>query len=391
MPAIFSSDCNFRASEELRKIISLPCRLGGLAIPNIVEEFRFGYHFAGEADATIMNQLRDGDFRDPRFVYNKYEHFKSREKAKQEKMKRVQSNLQRIIEKLKGRPKEKNSEILLKLLAAFSQNGASAWLSVPAIAKFNFILNCIQFRDMLCVRYNIPIPDLPKKCACGLINDLQHASVCKKGGFQIGHHDHTVAIWTDLLSASGARDIRREVQVNIDAGSARNYDSPLQQRSDISAVDGNGNHTHFDITNISTIAASHLWKESKSVYKNAENQKEQKYQLVRDGLKQNLIPLVHNGITGLPQLKAQKLFKELVSVIAHKTDQHQSDVTLSYRIQFSFAAVRNMSLKLRGNKVKPRKPLQLSHTHTYTETLIAWKVRNFGGDFWSDGVEEIGL
>ena len=101
--------------------------------------------------------------------------------------------------------------------------------------------------------------------------------------------------------------------------------------------------------------------------------------------------MVHNGITGLPQLKAQKLFKELVTVIAHKSDQHQSDVTLSYRIQFSFAAVRNMSLKLRGNKVKPRKPLQLSHTHTYTETLIAWKVRNFGGDFWSDGVEEIGL
>ena len=74
-----------------------------------------------------------------------------------------------------------------------------------------------------------------------------------------------------------------------------------------------------------------------------------------------------------------------------QTDQHQSDVTFSYRIQFSFAVVRNMSLKLRGNKVKPRIPLQLSHTHTYTETLIAWKIRNFGGDFWSDGVEEIGL
>jgi hypothetical protein len=48
-----------------------------------------------------------------------------------------------------------------------------------------------------------------------------------------------------------------------------------------------------------------------------------------------------------------------------------------------------MSLKLRGNTVNPRKPLQLFHTHTYTEPLIACKIRNFGGDFWSDRVEEI--
>ena len=109
-----------------------------------------------------MLYLESGDFRDQKFVYNKYEHFKSREKAKQEKMKRVHSNLQIITEKLKAKPQDKNARFLLKLLEAFSQNGASAWLSIPALAKFNFILNCIQFRDMACVRYNIPIPDLPK-------------------------------------------------------------------------------------------------------------------------------------------------------------------------------------------------------------------------------------
>ena len=78
-----------------------------------------------------------------------------------------------------------------------------------------------------------------------------------------------MAIWTDLLSASGARDIRREVQVNVDAGSLGNYDSP-QLRTDFSAVDDNGHTTHFDVTNVNTIAPSHLWKESKPVYKYSE-------------------------------------------------------------------------------------------------------------------------
>ena len=63
----------------------------------------------------------------------------------------------------------------------------------------------------------------------------------------------------------------------------------------------------------------------------------------------------------------------------------------SARVRLAIAAAKTMSQNLRGNRSKPRKMLQFSQSHRFTETLIAWKIRNYGGDFWSDGNEKLGL
>ena len=177
---------------------------------------------------------------------------------------------------------------------------------------------------------------------------------------------------------------------NINAFPPENKTPAL--RSDIAVDDDYNNTTHYDVTNVNPISKSHIENKATSVFKAAEQMKNMKYkQVIKDQLKHDFVPLVHNSITGLPQLGAEKLFKQLIRNVANHTDQHYPDVMISYRVRLAIAAAKTMSQNLRGNRSKPRKMIQFSQSHRFTETLIAWKIRNYGGDFWSDGHEELGL
>ena len=52
-----------------------------------------------------------------------------------------------------------------------------------------FTLNKEEFRDALALRYNRTVTNLPSKCACGEIFNVNHAMNCKKGGFVSILHD----------------------------------------------------------------------------------------------------------------------------------------------------------------------------------------------------------
>ena len=75
---------------------------------------------------------------------------------------------------------------------AFEQNrekGASSWLSVLPLRDHGFTLNKEEFRDALALRYNRTVTNLPSKCPCGEIFNVNHAMNCKKGGFVSIRHD----------------------------------------------------------------------------------------------------------------------------------------------------------------------------------------------------------
>ena len=134
---------------------------------------------------------------------------------------------------------------------------------------------------------------------------------------------------------------------------------------------------------VNPIANSHIHKEIKAVYKYAAQAKNRKYKDVcRDHNKASFTPLIHNSISGLPQLKAQSLFKDLVQNIANFTDQAYSMV--AYRARLALAAVKAMSQNLRGNRVRPKSNFTSAfRPHNFSETLLAWRIRNNGGDSWS--------
>ena len=60
------------------------------------------------------------------------------------------------------------------------EKGASSWLSVLPLRDHGFTLNKEEFRDALALRYNRTVTNLPSKCACREIFNVNHAMNCKK-------------------------------------------------------------------------------------------------------------------------------------------------------------------------------------------------------------------
>ena len=69
---------------------------------------------------------------------------------------------------------ESLSPDLLQVLQQTLDKGASSWLNAIPIEEHGLALNKQEFRDSLCLRYNLPLPNLPSYCACGEMFTVNH-------------------------------------------------------------------------------------------------------------------------------------------------------------------------------------------------------------------------
>ncbi|KXJ11669.1 hypothetical protein AC249_AIPGENE7115 [Exaiptasia diaphana] len=63
-----------------------------------------------------------------------------------------------------------------------------------------FDLNRREFRDALRLRYNWAFNDIPSKCVCGEDFSVDHAMICKRGGFIIQRHNELRDLEAELLN-----------------------------------------------------------------------------------------------------------------------------------------------------------------------------------------------
>ena len=70
-----------------------------------------------------------------------------------------------------------------------TEKGASSWLTVIPLKDMNFTLNKREFRDAVHFRYDWHIADTPSTCICEDTFTVDHAMVCKQGGFIIHRHN----------------------------------------------------------------------------------------------------------------------------------------------------------------------------------------------------------
>ena len=63
-----------------------------------------------------------------------------------------------------------------------------------------FNLNKREFRDALRLRYNWSLSDIPSKYVCAEEYSVEHAMICKLGGFIIQRHDLLRNLEAELLS-----------------------------------------------------------------------------------------------------------------------------------------------------------------------------------------------
>ena len=79
------------------------------------------------------------------------------------------------------------------------EKGASSWLNVFPMKDVDFTLNKREFRDAVKLRYDWPIPECPSICMCGANFSVDHAMVCKRGGFVIQRHNEIRDLEAELL------------------------------------------------------------------------------------------------------------------------------------------------------------------------------------------------
>ena len=77
--------------------------------------------------------------------------------------------------------KEAVSAKIFKLLELASEKGASSWLTSLPLKEFGFRLNKQEFADAICLRYDLRLKDVPRRCACGDEYSISHCLTCKKG------------------------------------------------------------------------------------------------------------------------------------------------------------------------------------------------------------------
>ena len=69
------------------------------------------------------------------------------------------------------------------------------------IEEHGLPLNKQEFTDSLCLRYNLPLPNLPTYCACADMFTINPCIVMQEGGFMAQRHD---TIW-DLLPSQSVK------------------------------------------------------------------------------------------------------------------------------------------------------------------------------------------
>ena len=63
----------------------------------------------------------------------------------------------------------------------------------------NFDLNKSEFRDVVKLRYDWKVPDMPSVCVCGYCFNVDHAMICKRSGFVIQRHNELRDLDAEML------------------------------------------------------------------------------------------------------------------------------------------------------------------------------------------------
>ena len=102
------------------------------------------------------------------------------------------------------------SPVLQRNFANLWEKGASSWLTTLPLVDFGFILSKTEFQDALRLRYVKPILNIPKNCACGKQNSVDHALSCKRGGFVHLQHNQARDLIIGMLNDAGCKDVVAE-------------------------------------------------------------------------------------------------------------------------------------------------------------------------------------
>ena len=105
-----------------------------------------------------------------------------------------------------------------------------------------FNLNKSKFRDTIKLHYDWPVDDIPSTCVCGNIFTVDHAMICKRGGFVTQRHNELrdLDVEADLLSIVCSNVKIRPILQDVSGEQLGRVLIELQMRDQISTPAGSG-------------------------------------------------------------------------------------------------------------------------------------------------------
>ena len=264
IPSITERDC----SPTERDLLELPVRLGGLGFLNPVENAGSEYKTSVSVTAPLVNQIV-AQAHEPADEADVNELRRRMRREKEEVLRRKCDYLKRSL-----------PEKMQRVVELGGEKGSSNWLSVIPLKEISFDLNKREFRDAIRMRYDWPIPDTQSVCVCGVRFTVDHAMICKRGGFIIQRHIELRDLEAELLKMvcydvevePGLQPVTGE---ELNRGANQSHDARLdvhargfweRQRS-----------AYFDIRVCHPHEDSYKDLTLKQLYKQQENEKKRKY------------------------------------------------------------------------------------------------------------------
>ena len=332
-----------------RRLLALPPRMGGLGIPNPQDmaqtEFENSLRLTTTLTETIIAQEVQREVSNDNIRALRAGIAKTREDKQKDE-------LQRITELLPENIKRK--------VAMTHEVGASNWLTTLPIRARGFNLNKKEFTDAIALRYGWPLDNLPTQCACGIPFSVDHAMICKKGGFVCIRHDEVRDLTAQMLREV-CRDVTVEPQLLPMEGehlTHRTSNTSNDARVDVCARGfwTRGQRAYFDIRIFDPSARCYQDLSLEAAHRRNEQEKKRKYEERIQNIDHGTFtPLVFTTLGGMGPA-AGAFYARLAEIMAEKKQQPRSSVAAWMRCRLSFSLLRSALLCLRGTRSPAPRP-----------------------------------
>ena len=333
---------------EVRSLLALPSRLGGMGIINPTEVRSKHQRASQEVCAPLVKNILDQQG-DPLTCQS----LQASTKARRRREKRVEETAaaDNIIRTLLDRQRQ--------CVKASQERGASLWLSVIPLERHGFVLHKSAFRDAIALRYGWPLRLAPQSCRCGKAFDVDHVLICKLGGFHTLRHndlrDTLAGVFREVSSDVAIKPRLQPLNGEILPRLANKED---EARLDIRArgfwdSETGRNDAFFDVR-VFPGAPSYQNQSLSSLYRQHECKKRLAYgRRVLDVERGTFTPLVFTSGGGISK-ETTTAMKRLAHLVSDKRTEPYSIVMGWLRCKATFSSLRSALACLRGSMPRTR-------------------------------------
>jgi len=339
-------------NDTLRRLLSLPVRMGGLGLSS-PEDLRCEFTFSRQISSPLVSCILRQEMSYTPEVMNAQLSAKS--EVKRQRRENLNVAASSIYDSL--------SQDLKRAVDLATEKGASSWLSTLPIQEHGFALHKAAFYDAIAMRYGWMPTNVPTSCACGKSFSVEHALSCPKGGFPSLRHNEVRDITASLISEV-CSNVCTEPTLSPVIGESLPPSTVCSDgaRLDV-AADGfwgsQNERAFFDVRVFNPLAPSNSSSSISATYKKHEREKKREYGArVREIEHGSFTPLVLSSTGGMGH-EAKVFYKRLASLLSIKWDRSYSNTLTWIRCCLSFSLLRSSIRCIRGYRSKCGNPVRV--------------------------------